>query len=310
MDRRNLIKRLGTISLLAPFCISEIVGKAAYQTKKRPVIIDADTANEIDDLYAIVRMVMAEDFDVLGLCSAQWFHQLSPRNSVQESQRLNDDLLRLMNRQDIPAPLGSEMKMGKPWGGYEPADSVAARFIINEAKKERPEKLTIIALGAVTNVASAIALAPEIIPNIQVFSLGGRYEDDKKLWDKNEFNVRRDLNAFNYLLDTEGLELSIMPVNVLFDFKFTQTEVTDRLSGKGGVWDYLVARWKSNAAGDEVRIFWDLALGIAVLKPNLATLVKRNTPPQNNQRQVGIYTAIDTNGMLKDWWDFFEEKSK
>jgi len=47
-----------------------------------------------------------------------------------------------------------------------------------------------------------------------------------------------------------------------------------------------------------------------VLKPNLATLVKRNTPPQNKQRQVGVYTAIDTQAMIKDWWDFFEEKAK
>ncbi len=229
MNRRNFSKKVLAFSSLAPYFFTGIGNLAFAQNGKKPVIIDADTANEIDDLYAIVRMIMAEEFNVLGLCSAQWFHQLSPINSVQESQRLNDDLLRLMGRQDIPAPLGSEMKMGKPWGGYEPADSVAARFIINEAKKERGEKLTIIALGAVTNVASAIALAPEIVSNIQVFSLGGRYEDDKKLWDKNEFNVRRDLNAFNYLLDTEGLEFNVMPVNILFDFKFTQTEITDRL---------------------------------------------------------------------------------
>jgi len=309
MNRRKFSKNILAASFFSPFINSNVLGLNLQQPSKKSIIIDADTANEIDDLYAIVRMIMAEELEVLGLCSAQWFHQLSPRNSVQESQRLNDDLLRLMGRQDIPAPPGSELKMGKPWGGNTPADSVAARFIINEAKKERSEKLTIICLGALTNIASAIALAPEIIPNIQVFGLGGKYFPEKDYWDKNEFNVRRDLNAFNFMLDAKGLDFSVMPINILYDYKFYQSEVTERLSGKGDVWDYLVARWKSNAAQNEERIFWDLALAIAVLKPNLATIEQRNTPPENESRKVGVYTAIDNAAMLKDWWDFFEAKS-
>jgi inosine-uridine nucleoside N-ribohydrolase len=306
MNRRSFTKNIFAAGAIIPFCSSNAF---STQPSKKPIIIDADTANEVDDLYAIVRMVLSEEFDVLGLCSAQWFHQLSPQHSVLESQRLNDDLLRLMGRQDIPAPLGSELKMGKPWGGKTPADSVAARFIVNEAKKERNEKLTIISLGALTNVASAIAIAPEIIPNIEVFSLGGRYDANKSLWNKDEFNVRRDLNAFNFMLDTKDLDFTVMPINILFEYKFYQSEVTKRLLGKGGVWDYLVARWKSNAAQDEARIFWDLALAIAVLKPELATIEKRDTPAENEQQQVGVYTAIDTEAMLKDWWDFFEAKS-
>ena len=74
------------------------------------------TANEVDDLYAIVRALLVPGWDIKGLSSAQWNHRLSPPQTVLESQRLNEDLLRLMNRLDIPAPTGSEMIMGEALG--------------------------------------------------------------------------------------------------------------------------------------------------------------------------------------------------
>ncbi|UZR92405.1 nucleoside hydrolase [Chondrinema litorale] len=309
MNRRSFTKNILSFSALAPFLVPHNFNFKQKQ-QKRPVIIDTDTANEIDDLYAVVRMVLAEDFEVLGLCSAQWQHQLSPKYTVLESQRLNDDLLRIMNRQDIPAPLGSELKMGKPWGGYEPADSAAAQLIITETRsftRNHPnEKLTVICLGALTNIASAIALAPEIVNNIEVYALGGKYFSDKSIWDKDEFNVRRDFNAFNFMLNTENLALHIMPINILYDFVFKQSEVTKRLSGKGAVWNYLVARWKTNAPNHENRVFWDLALALAVLKPSYAKEELRKTPPENNQRDIWVYTKINEEKMFSDWWNFAE----
>ncbi|MDJ1500435.1 nucleoside hydrolase [Xanthocytophaga agilis] len=271
--------------------------------KKLTVIIDADTANEIDDLYAIVRALLEPRFQVKGLCSAQWHNQLSPPNTVQESQKLNEDLLRLMNRIDIPAPLGSEMIMGQPWGEYEGRNSPATQLMIHTARRvPANEKLIIISLGAATNVASALKLAPDIMSKVICYNLGGHYDATKKIWNKDEFNVRNDLNAINFLFNTEGVDLHLMPINILYDFKFTLEEISKRLSGKGGVWDYLVTRWLSNAPGDKERIFWDLALMIAVARPDLAKEEKRLTPPENTQREVSVYTQIDVKGMINDWW--------
>lgn len=306
MNRRNFSKNFFTLGAFAPF-LSPTCFSFTNKQSKKAVIIDTDTANEIDDLYAVVRMVLSEELDVLGLCSTQWQHQLSPDFTVLESQRLNDDLLRLMDRQDIPAPLGSELKMGKPWGGYEPAGSPAAQFIIRESKKKRDEKLTIICLGALTNIASAIAIAPEITSNIEVYSLGGKFNAEKNIWDKDEFNVRRDLNAFNYMFNREDVPFHVMPINILYDFSFKQSEITERLSGKGKVWDYLVARWKTNAPHNENRVFWDLALALALLNPSNAKQERRLPPPENTQREIWVYTEINVNAMFKDWWSFAEK---
>lgn len=293
MNRRSFLTRAtpGAIAL-----------SLALGSGRRRMIIDADTANEIDDLYAIVRALHEPSFDVAGLSSAQWHTRLSPANSVEHSQRLNDDILRLTNRQTIPAPMGAEMIMGQPWGGDEPRDTPAARLMIREALAATTGKLSIVSIGAVTNVASALKLAPQIVPKVCCYSMAAHYDSATGVWNKDEFNVRNDLNAFNYLLNLEGLELHIMPANVCKKLVFDQSDTLARLAGKGGVWDYLAARWLSHSPQSTAWIMWDLALVEALARPDLAKEGLFKTPPENRRRDVHVYTDIDGEAMKQDFW--------
>ena len=94
-----------------------------------------------------------------------------------------------------------------------------------------------------------------------------------------------------------------MPISVLMDFKFQQEETLNRLMNQGPVWDYLATRWLTNAPGNQERIFWDLALVEAVARPSLATQEQRLAPPENEQRMVHVYTAVDAEAMIADWWN-------
>ena len=304
MNRRAFLQHTARAAG-APLLLRSV--RRPRQDARLPLLIDADTANEIDDLYAIVRALLEPRFEILGLSSAQWNHRLSPPNTVLESQKLNVDLLDLMDRRDIPHPLGAEMIMGKPWGGTDPRDSAAAQLLIRTARA-MPEgrKLTVASLGAVTNLASALHLAPDIVPRIAAYTLGGRYYPDRQVWDKDEFNFRNDLNAVNYLFNTEGLELHVMPVNTLFEFRFDQEETLGRLQGRGDVWDYLAARWLSHAPTTERWIMWDLALIEALARPELAEEARVRTPPENHQREIFVYTAVDSAAMQADWWTVAE----
>lgn len=290
---------------LAISCAFNAVARTSPQNAEPiTVVIDADTANEIDDLYAIVRALLEPRFRVVGLSSAQWNHRLSPPDTVLRSQAINQDLVRLLNRRDVPLPLGAEMIMGKPWGGREPSDSVAAQFIIRAARAmPRGEKLRVLSLGATTNLASAIALAPDIVPKLACYILAGRFYADRGVWDKDEFNVRNDLNAANFLFNAEGLELHVMPVNILNDFRFEQKATVAGLISKGEVWDYLANRWLSFAPSFGQWVMWDLALVEALARPELATESEVTTPPENAQRKVFAYTRVDVSGMQADWWE-------
>ncbi|MCP5116872.1 MAG: nucleoside hydrolase, partial [bacterium] len=281
------------------------------QNTRRRVILDADTANEIDDLYAIVRTLLEPGFDLRGLSSAQWRHHLSPVDTVRHSQRINEDILRLMDRQELPAPIGASMIMGKPWGGDEPRDTAAAQLMIREARAmPAGAKLTIASIGAVTNVASAIKLAPDIIGKVACYCLGGHFDPDRRVWNKDEFNFRRDLNAVNFLFNTPGLELHVMPGNVSRQLRFDLDDTLKRLQGKGGVWDYLAARWLSFSPSSKSWIMWDIALIEALAKPELAEEAQFLTPPENKQREIFVYTAIDAERMKVDWWHVADAPSK
>ena len=108
--------------------LCSFTGLVTGQEKQR-LTLDADTANEIDDLFAITRMLKQDQFDVLALTSTQWIHYLAEEDSVGASQRENEALVALLGRPDLPVPMGSKEPMGKPWGGDEPKTGSFLGFV-------------------------------------------------------------------------------------------------------------------------------------------------------------------------------------
>lgn len=277
-----------------------LVGQSVAKPK---LILDADTANEIDDLFAIVRMLRQNRFDVIGLSSAQWFHYLGDPKSVEASQRDNERLLRLLDRQDLPAPQGSAEPMGKPWGGDEPKDSAAAQFIIEQTRAlPDGESMHVVCLGASTNLASAIKIAPDIAPRIKAYILGFQYDAEGGIWNKSEFNIRRDLNAADFLLNCTELELHVMPTSVSGRLKFDRDETFAKLAQRGEWGSFLTEKWKQKFGESERWTMWDVALVEAMVRPDLAQQSKVTTPPENVQRHVWMYDSIDVEAMKRDYW--------
>ena len=285
------------------------------QTKK--VIIDADTANELDDVIAISRALMSDKLEVIGLTASQWNYQKSYSiNTVEESWKLNNTILKLMNIESIPSLMGSELLVGERWeglkayyGGIEPQKSDASDFIIQKAR-ELPddEKLIILTLGPLTNIASAILTDPRIAKKISLYFLGANYDLEKGVWNKNEFNVRNDLNAFDVILNTKELDLFIMPANVSFSLSFKNKSSLDQLEGKDGIAGLICERWKefvSNPNDEWGWVMWDLALIHAFIHPEWVEKKTVITPPENLQREITVYTHIDHEKMKEDFWKHF-----
>jgi hypothetical protein len=81
----------------------------------------------------------------------------------------------------------------------------------------------------------------------------------------------------------------------------------NRLAGQGGVWDYLATRWLSHSPSSTTWIMWDVALIIALARPELATEGRFNTPSENKQRDIHVYTSVDEDAMRSDWWAVAQE---
>jgi len=288
--------------------------------QKQKVWLDADTGNEMDDLYAIVRLVKDPDIELIGLSSAhfnnpdllvfeKWnAYNTKGLNTVAESQRLNEQILKALGRLDIPHPIGADRQIGRAWGQQDPRDSEAAQAII-KAVKSLPdgEKLDILTIGAMTNLASALILAPEIKSKIRCFALGAQYDPKTKIWNKNEFNIRNDLNTFDYLLNLEGLDLTMMGLQAAHPLQFKREETYSRLDETVETEKILEDRWREQNPQDETRVMWDLALVEAYLKPDLTKIETVTTPPENKQRTIKAYVKIDEKALAEDFWKLLKK---
>jgi inosine-uridine nucleoside N-ribohydrolase len=283
--------------------------------QKQKVWLDADTGNEMDDLYAIVRLLKAPDIEVLGLSSAhfnnadllvfeKWNgYDTKGLKTVAESQRLNEQILRAMGLLNIPHPMGADRQIGRAWGGEERRDSPAAEAIIAAARSMSPgEKLHVLTLGALTNIASAVILAPDILPKVRCYALGARYDAKTKVWGKNEFNIRNDLNAFDYLLNLEGFDFVVMPAGTALPLQFDREDTYRRLDESDATEKILANRWREHFPTNNTWVMWDLALVEAYLRPDLAVLKKVKTPSENRRRKIEAYVDIDEAAMAADFW--------
>lgn len=288
-------------------------------------ILDADTGNELDDLYAIVRAVIDEEVTVTALTSAHFnnpqlvtdslwhIYPTEDINTVQISQDINKNLLETLDRTEIPHPIGADRMVGYAWGYYEGAqvpESPATDFIVERAREHSPsEKLNVVTVGAVTNVAAALLKDPSIAENIRLFALNMKYSEEYDAWDKNSFNARNDVNGLDLILENEDLELYIIPGNVSRRLTFQREETLERLNE----WDHptveiLERRWDEVSAGDSW-IMWDLALVEAIIHPEWATFETVAAPPENGGREIYMISDIDEDQMRDEFWRLMNEHS-
>ena len=288
--------------------------------QKQKVWLDADTGNEMDDLYAIVRLVKEPSVELIGLSSAhfnnpdllvfeKWnAYDTKGLNTIADSQRLNEQILKALKRLDIPHPIGADRQVGRAWGQEDARDSKAARAIIAAVKTLREgEKLDILTIGAMTNLASALILAPEIKSRIRCFALGAQYDPKTNVWNKNEFNIRNDLNAFDYLLNLEGFDLTMMCLQAARPLQFKRDYTYQKLDESIETEKILEDRWREQNPQDATRVMWDLALVEAYLNPDLAQIETVTTPPENKQRKIMAYTKIDEVALADDFWKMLKD---
>jgi purine nucleosidase len=299
--KQNALFLLLLLSLFTVACNSP-------QDRRVKVIIDADTANEVDDLFALVGAMASDSLKILGITSAQ-FHtsKLAFDSTVRESQKLNEDLVRLAGRIDIPLPLGAN---GPLLAKDKPNVSPASKFIVDQANSlSAGDSLVVVILGSCTNVASAIIQDPGIIPKIRVHYLGIWHNPETNEYNKKEFNSGNDTLAVDLLLSTPGLDLTIMSATTSQHLVFDKDLTRKQLANNGELGEYLMNRWdtfhrwwKPEDTAKQKWIMWDVAILESISNPDLAQKKTFLTPPENGARPITIYTKINEKEMEDRYW--------
>lgn len=268
----------------------------AQSEEKIPVIIDADTGNEVDDYYALVSALLEPTWNVIALNATQWqtSHWAVP-NSMENSHRLNQVLLGEMGL-STKTRRGGVARMFD-WG--DQAQHSAAAYEIIQQAKQMPDgqKLSIVALGALTNVASAIYIDPSIASRIKLYWLGTTYDFEQGILKKQDFNCVMDVQALEVLL-MSTVEMHIVPINVAVAMQFDFEETKEQLPANHPLSRLLLDRWYEHLDGGRAqRTIWDLALIQAIVHPEWTEKITITTSKDNGNRPIHYYKKVDASKM-------------
>ncbi|MFW5699724.1 MAG: nucleoside hydrolase, partial [Bacteroidota bacterium] len=268
---------------------------------QKQVILDADTGNEVDDLYAIVRALIEPSWDIIALNGTQWqASHWAVDNSMEESHRLNQVLVSYLEMEnEVPTLRGGNDRM-YDWGDMA-QHSAATYEIIKQARRlPEGEKIPVIALGALTNVASAIYIAPDIENKIEVYWLGTSYNFETNTSKRTDFNAIMDVQATEIMLSSQ-VTMHIIPVNVAGKMTFDFEETKNRLQGIHPLADYIIDRWYNHLDGGRYqRTIWDLALISIMIFPEWTEEVKTESFENKN---TYLYKDIDANAIREEFFN-------
>ena len=211
----------------------------AAGTKKLDMVLDTDTYNEVDDQFAVCYSLCSpERLNVEAIYAAPFFNERStgPEQGMELSY---DEIVRLTGKLGYK-PEGFVYKGSR---GYlpdmeTPQDSPAARDLVRRGMAHtEDDPLYVVSIAAITNVASALIMEPELVRRIVVVWLGGQPLSHPFA---REFNLSQDLYASRTIFDC-GVPLVLIPCQgVASHLLTTVQELQTCMGGVNDVCDTLI----------------------------------------------------------------------
>ncbi|MBQ7315237.1 MAG: nucleoside hydrolase [Clostridia bacterium] len=243
------------------------------------VVMDTDACNEVDDQFAISYLLRSQEkLHTVALYAApySWRDKVDVPTGMENSYR---EIIKLLALAEVECPAfrGSTAYMQDV---CTPVDSPAARDLAARVEAYTPERpLYIVAIGAPTNVASAILMNPKVMENAVLVWLGGHGHDHGGA---DEFNMRQDPIATRIVM-TCGIPLVQIPCECVSSvFSISKPELESYLVGKNPLADYLagnILRAQERAGNAKwARVLWDVTAVGWLLNDNDRFMYSRVMP--------------------------------
>ncbi len=203
--------------------------------KRVRVIVHTDCKNEADDQFALAHHLMTQKFIVTGIIGGHFNknpQEYGEGNTAQASMEEIDKILELMGlKGEYKVYKGAEYALENE---ETPIPSDGAKYIIEEAMEESDLPLYAVFQGAITDLASAILMKPEICGRMTAIWIGGG------LWPKGgfEFNLMQDIAAANVVFKS-SMPLWQVPITTYKQMAVTLAELQVRVKPYGRIGNYL-----------------------------------------------------------------------
>ncbi|MGD7707199.1 nucleoside hydrolase [Microlunatus sp. Y2014] len=278
------------------------------------VVLDTDAYNEIDDQFAIAHLLLSPDQVNLQAIHAAGFHNARSTSFGDGMERSYEEIHRLLERVPgstaPPVHRGARSHLADGAGESNPA----ADDLIDRARAARGDRpLTVVAIGAPTNVAVALRRAPDIAETIRLVWLGGHGLH----WpDTAEFNLKQDVPASRAVLD--GVHhLTLVPCLGVAQILLTTAAELAASLVETPLNEFLVNRFAASIprdAGGQPRLgyarpLWDVAATALVLCPDALRTTVRKLPRLTDDltwdhaqlaRGAAVVEAVDRNAVMAD----------
>lgn len=210
------------------------------------IVIDSDAKNEVDDQFAISWALRSpERFSVEAVYAVPFSHTFYHRSlgnpdpavyeCPKEGMELSyQEIIRLFSLLGED-PAGRVFRGAEHYIGDDPVGSPAVEDLIRRGMASE-EPLYVVAIGAATNVASALMLEPRLAEHIVVIWLGGQ---PPYFPYGIEFNLTQDIKAARHLFDC-GVPLVWVPcMGVASLLSLSDADVREKLMGQSPIGTYL-----------------------------------------------------------------------
>jgi inosine-uridine nucleoside N-ribohydrolase len=250
-------------------------------TPTRRVVLDCDTANEVDDQFAIAYALGQPEgvLDVRGVISVHntTAHGPGSRDMYQdEAERVVE-----LCGGGVPCIMGADRPMNSRG---EPVPSSGLEFLIDEARRG---PLTVIATGPATDVASLFVAEPDLREGVRVVWLGGF--GDAETYGRHKFhelNGRADIAAWRVLFeeDVDLLQVPGWPAPAKLVVRAAPFAEEVRSVGNpissylASILELWVAEYGGPIDPSGEKILWDVACVAAVSDPGSVTVERRALP--------------------------------
>ncbi len=237
-----------------------IIKNLELPTRAVDVVLDTDAYNEIDDQFAIAYLLRSvARLNTVAIYAAPFYNANSsgPKDGMERSYDEILKLLRLMDEKK-EAYKGSESYLVNE---TTPVISDAAIDLAKRVENYSPEApLYVIAIGAITNIASAILINPKVAENAVLIWLGGHALDYHHTA---EFNMVQDIAAARVVYESRIPYVQLPCRGVVSAFTISRPELEYWLVGKNPLADYLaknaIDAAERYASGKPwTRVIWDV----------------------------------------------------
>ena len=193
---------------------------------RRPIILDCDPGQD-DAVAILLALASTEEIQVLGITTVAGN---VPLEKTQRNARLMCDLA---GRRDVRVFAGCSRPILRPLHtaeyvhGREGIDGAEIRepetplatahavdFIVETLRGAADDSVTLVPVGPLTNIASAVVKAPELVPKIrEIVLMGGAMREGGNTTPSAEFNIYVDPHAARVVFEC-GRPIAVMGLDV------------------------------------------------------------------------------------------------